>query len=772
MTLPVTEHFGAADNTSPPNANWTNAYNGIRCVGGQGAGTVDGDGNWAYWNADVFNDAHYSKVKILSQIAGGTGVIIRYKTEGGHTYFYYASTSDDGNIYVGDFFDGAGNDWEGFSCPAPGTIIELSVDPNTPTTIYYKENGIVRKTYTGKTFTGGAPGVTTYGAQSRMDDWEGGNVAADAIGVSIPVGSSVLAGQAPVAAATANQAVSMPVGSVILAGQAPVVVLSNAINISVPVRTLSITGQAPALTASDNKNITIPVASSAIIGQAPTVAATSNTPVSVPCAGTETDLRWDPSPGATGYRIYYGTSPGSYGAPIDVGNVTSYRIQFVAPGTYYAAVKAYNNDGDSGYSNEITVLAFVAIIGWAPTAVATTSEGQTFNETLALIVGMALANPTPSISMGGSIALSAAGTVGDGSNQTSNNLLNMITGAGITPSSLIQAIITVALQSASASGSSSDMVTSNILTMAATAGMTESSLIQALSTLALQLSSQTDQSGGTAFTDTLTFGMSAGESVSYLYEMISSLILGLTSIVGESSVHTGTGTVALPGGVQITPACTLSMIASLTLITQALIDRSQSAGESGYTDILGLAATSILSPSSLASLLGVLSLPGGAGISPASQWIGSVIQTLIAEAAISQSGGTAFADTIALQTASSLAQSFQAFINRTLELAASSILTPTAQSNLVNLIALQVAGDCRAFAFNVLTSLISMGVGAQQAAQSSAQFESSLALNLAAILAQIGGIGGMMGEVLRGVAISLNARYHSQGIVGYRAEKI
>jgi hypothetical protein len=54
-----------------------------------------------------------------------------------------------------------------------------------------------------------------------------------------------------------------------------------------------------------------------------------------------------------GYKIYYGTSSGNYTEVIDAGNVTTYTVGSLPPGTYYFAVTAYNGSGnESDYSNE------------------------------------------------------------------------------------------------------------------------------------------------------------------------------------------------------------------------------------------------------------------------------------------------------------------------------------------------------------------------------------------------------------------------------------
>jgi hypothetical protein len=74
-----------------------------------------------------------------------------------------------------------------------------------------------------------------------------------------------------------------------------------------------------------------------------------------------TILSWDPviATDLSGYRVYYGTAPGTYlqsiGQGIEVGNVVTYTVTGLSPGTrYYFAVTAYDTTGnESIYSNEV-----------------------------------------------------------------------------------------------------------------------------------------------------------------------------------------------------------------------------------------------------------------------------------------------------------------------------------------------------------------------------------------------------------------------------------
>ena len=69
----------------------------------------------------------------------------------------------------------------------------------------------------------------------------------------------------------------------------------------------------------------------------------------------EVTMAWDASSGdPAGYRIYFGTSTGVYTGNVDVGNVTEYTLAgLAADTTYYFVVRAYNESGESGNSNEV-----------------------------------------------------------------------------------------------------------------------------------------------------------------------------------------------------------------------------------------------------------------------------------------------------------------------------------------------------------------------------------------------------------------------------------
>lgn len=86
-------------------------------------------------------------------------------------------------------------------------------------------------------------------------------------------------------------------------------------------------------------------------------------------------LAWNASSGSvTGYRIYYGTSPGSHPTKVEAGNVTDYIVTGLSENVmYYFVVRAYNSYGESADSNEISWISTSTTTTVPPTTTTTTT---------------------------------------------------------------------------------------------------------------------------------------------------------------------------------------------------------------------------------------------------------------------------------------------------------------------------------------------------------------------------------------------------------------
>ena len=78
---------------------------------------------------------------------------------------------------------------------------------------------------------------------------------------------------------------------------------------------------------------------------------------------SQVSLEWSSVSTAAGYKVKYGTAPGSYTTAQDVGNVTNFTVTNLTNGTiYYFVVTAYNAGGESGYSNELSAVSPAASV--------------------------------------------------------------------------------------------------------------------------------------------------------------------------------------------------------------------------------------------------------------------------------------------------------------------------------------------------------------------------------------------------------------------------
>jgi hypothetical protein len=99
----------------------------------------------------------------------------------------------------------------------------------------------------------------------------------------------------------------------------------------------------------------LPGGTASTVGATADGATTGGTTANGSAATGVAKLTWDVTPSvATGYKVYYGSSPNTYTSSIAVGMVPSFTVN-LPPGTYYFAVTAYDSSGnESGYSNEVS----------------------------------------------------------------------------------------------------------------------------------------------------------------------------------------------------------------------------------------------------------------------------------------------------------------------------------------------------------------------------------------------------------------------------------
>lgn len=94
--------------------------------------------------------------------------------------------------------------------------------------------------------------------------------------------------------------------------------------------------------------------------------------LAVPALAGEINVAWDAAPGATGYKVYFGTASGSYtspGSPITVTGTSTTITGLQDCRSYFVAVKAFNASGESAsYSNELS--------GWSRPTVASASPSS------------------------------------------------------------------------------------------------------------------------------------------------------------------------------------------------------------------------------------------------------------------------------------------------------------------------------------------------------------------------------------------------------------
>ncbi|MGA9673323.1 MAG: hypothetical protein WBQ94_29295, partial [Terracidiphilus sp.] len=179
FAVSATDNFNRA--SGPLGSNWTDISDGGLAISsgvvvGTNAAGVSGD----IRTAESYSSNHYSLVQVTStQLTSGQwiGPAVRLQNggQGGYLGIYYWNY---GNPQLMIFKRSGENSWtqlgNAYSCGAlaAGTQLELAAMGST---ISFLENGVARITATDTSFTGGAPGIISYGT-GAVGNWTGGDI--------------------------------------------------------------------------------------------------------------------------------------------------------------------------------------------------------------------------------------------------------------------------------------------------------------------------------------------------------------------------------------------------------------------------------------------------------------------------------------------------------------------------------------------------------------------------------------------------------------------
>lgn len=157
--------------------NWTDSSDGglsitSNVVAGAGTGLTVADTR----TAETYTSDQYSQVEITAtQLSGGDwiGPAVRMQNNGQNLYvgFYYWNN---GTPEL-QMFARNGGSWQllgSYNCGplSAGTVLKMEAVGNT---LAMYENGVLRITSTDSNYTGGSPGIVSYGA-GTVDNWSGG----------------------------------------------------------------------------------------------------------------------------------------------------------------------------------------------------------------------------------------------------------------------------------------------------------------------------------------------------------------------------------------------------------------------------------------------------------------------------------------------------------------------------------------------------------------------------------------------------------------------
>jgi hypothetical protein len=166
----ATDNFNRMDATTL-GANWTNTIDSPDLI----TNAVDGPGTFvaiAHYNAVTFSANQCSQVTIVSVAAGHAAFVVVRSTDANNRYeFVTNGASGAGNSYINEIAGGVETLIKNITVTFTASdTVKLCV---VGTTLSIWKNSAFVDSATNATLATGQPGLGTFGANPRMDDWIG-----------------------------------------------------------------------------------------------------------------------------------------------------------------------------------------------------------------------------------------------------------------------------------------------------------------------------------------------------------------------------------------------------------------------------------------------------------------------------------------------------------------------------------------------------------------------------------------------------------------------
>jgi hypothetical protein len=309
-------------------------------------------------------------------------------------------------------------------------------------------------------------------------------------------------------------------------------------------------------------------------------------------------------------------------------------------------------------------------------------------------------------------------------------------------------------------------------------------------TVTLTANADQTQSGILSLISTLALASQAGMTPASIAELIGHISLTSSAGVASSSLGNLLGQAGFSAGASITSSSIASLVASLGLSADtsialsnnasinALLSLAASVGQTQYDEVVGqlveilsMAVSAGIDSSANQSMANALTFSASSSITPSAQLLATISLALSAQAAITaidELNGREYTETLSLAVSAAISNAVQQYITTTTFLEAGATITPYSQGNLRNSIVLGVQANLLGVANDAMEALISLGVSVQEAYSASLVMLGSLTLQASAAFSASSGIGGILGEILKSVSVSLNATYRIVGMTEYR----